>query len=274
MTFNEDEEDDDNYSANMIQVVLEENLENTSAVSESFAMTSSSVSIETDGFPDEMNPVILDGACTHIMFNYPGHFVDLNSNINGYVQLGNNSKIPARKFGTVNIWNPEGSAHPNQLRNCLHVPELKYSLIGEDELYRNGFWRQSIHGVTQVPYIECMNNEIPPKAVTEKFKKLTALPSWVFYPYRRTPKNWRQMRDSTRGLNVKSSNKVSVRSGGATVNVTSASRLKHMASRNVRVISSPEPRHENVILSDLPYSDELEETQLKVKRLLQTMRLT
>ena len=133
--------------------------------------------------------MILDGACTHIMFNHPGHFVHLNLHINGYVQLGNNSKIPVRGFGTVNIWNPDGTAHPYQLRDCLYVPDLKYSLIGENELYRNGFWRQSFHGVTQVPYIECMTASIPLKAVTEMYEKLNALPSWVFYPHKRTPKN-------------------------------------------------------------------------------------
>ena len=147
------------------------------------------------------------------MFNHPGHFVDLNLNISGYVPLGNDSKIPVREFGTVNMGNPEGSAHSYQLRDCLYVPDLKYSLIGEDELYRNGVWRQSTHGETQVPYIECMKAELPFKAVTEKYEKLNALPSWVFYPQRRTPQNWRQMRDGTRELTLNPRCQESVRQG-------------------------------------------------------------
>ena len=87
----------------MNQVVLEENSEETSGVIQSITMSSSAVSLVTYGFPDATNPVICDGACTHIMSNHPGHFVELNSHINGYVQLGNNSKIPVRGFGTVNI---------------------------------------------------------------------------------------------------------------------------------------------------------------------------
>ena len=97
-----------------------------------------------------------------------------------------------------------------------------------------------------------MNTEFTLKAVTEKFEKLNALPSWVFYPHKKPPKNWRQMRDSTRVFIVKPSCKGPVRSGCAQVNVTSTSRLKHMASRHVQVIPSSEPLHENVIFSDLP----------------------
>ena len=71
MTFNDDREEDD-YSVNMIRVVLRDDSE----VTQSFAMSSSAVALKADGFPDETNPVILDGGCTNIMFNHQGHFVD------------------------------------------------------------------------------------------------------------------------------------------------------------------------------------------------------
>ena len=81
--------DEENYhSANMIQVVLEgldDNLEEAVRRSDAqptvlhhFAIAGRSVSLETDDdFPNNSNPVILDGACTYIMFNHPGHFVDI-----------------------------------------------------------------------------------------------------------------------------------------------------------------------------------------------------
>ena len=101
-------------------------------------MAGRAVSLEmNDDFPNNTNPVILDGACTHIMFNRPGHFVDLSFQINGYVQLRDNSMIRVRGFGTVNIWNRDGTSHPYQLKDCLYVPALKYSLFGESELFRN-----------------------------------------------------------------------------------------------------------------------------------------
>ena len=48
-------------------------------------MAGSAVSLETGVFHNNTNPVILDGACTHIMFNHPGHFVNLRFQINGYM---------------------------------------------------------------------------------------------------------------------------------------------------------------------------------------------
>ena len=89
MTFNDDRDEENYYSANMIQVVLEgldDNLEEVDRRSEvqptvlhHFAMADRAVSLEmNDDFPNNTNPVILDGACTHIMFNHPGHFVDLS----------------------------------------------------------------------------------------------------------------------------------------------------------------------------------------------------
>ena len=65
-------------------------------------MTDRAVSLETDGFPNNTNPVILGGACTHLTFDHPG------------------------PFGTVNMWN-----HPYQLNDCMYVQDLKYSLLGE-----------------------------------------------------------------------------------------------------------------------------------------------
>ena len=102
-------------------------------------MAGSAVSLETGVFHNNTNPVILDGACTHIMFNHPGHSVNLSFQINGYVQLGNDSRTPVRGFGTVYMWRQDGTAHPYQLKYCLYESDLKYCLIGEDELYEMVF---------------------------------------------------------------------------------------------------------------------------------------
>ena len=56
-----------------------------------------------------------------------------------------------------------GTAHPYQLRDCLYVPNLKYSLHGERELYRIGFGRGTLSGNGQIPYL---NPDLPFKAVT------------------------------------------------------------------------------------------------------------
>ena len=77
------------------------------------------------------------------LFNYPGHFVDLSSQLNGHVKLGDGSQIPVRRIGTVNVWYTDGYAYPYQLKDCLYVPDLKYSVVGEDALYANGFRRSS-----------------------------------------------------------------------------------------------------------------------------------
>ena len=87
VTFNYDRDEESYYSANMIQLVLEgldDNLEEVNRRSEvqptvlhRFAMAGHTVSLETDGFPNNKIPVLLDGGCTHILFNNPGHFVDL-----------------------------------------------------------------------------------------------------------------------------------------------------------------------------------------------------
>ena len=128
MTFNYDRDEENYYSANMIQVELDrldENLEEVDRLNEAhpsllhhFAMAGRAVSLETDGFTNNTNPVILDGACTNIKRNHPGHFVGLNFQIDGYVQIGDYSWIPVRGFGTVNIWNTDDTAHPYQLKDC------------------------------------------------------------------------------------------------------------------------------------------------------------
>ena len=119
----------------MIQVVLnglDDNLEEVDKRSEvqptvlhHFAMTGRPTSLETDEFPNNRIAVILDGGCSHILFNNPGHFVDLSFQINGHVILGDGSKVPGRGIGTVNIWETDSTPHPFQLKDCLYVPELK-----------------------------------------------------------------------------------------------------------------------------------------------------
>ena len=91
-----------------------------------FAMAGPTVSLETDGFPNYKIPVLLDGGCKHILFNNPGHCVDLSFQINGHVLLGGGSQIPVRGIGTVNVWNTDGSPHPYQLKDCLYVPDLNF----------------------------------------------------------------------------------------------------------------------------------------------------
>ena len=113
VTFNCDRDEESYYSANMIQLVLEgldDNLEEVDRRSEvqptvlhRFAMAGHTVSLETDGFPNNKIPVLLDGGCTHILFNNPGHFVDLSFQINGHVLLGDGSQIPVGGIGTVNV---------------------------------------------------------------------------------------------------------------------------------------------------------------------------
>ena len=148
-----------------------------------------------------------------------------------------------RGSGTVKIWNRDNTAHLYQLKVCLYVPGLKYSLICEDVLYLNDFCRKSIRGDMQTPFIECMKPGPTFKAVTEKNKKLNALPYWVFYHHRRTPGNWREMRDSTRVLASRPylpfevrQNKIMPEPASPTsdqVDVASMERLQHLASRPV-----------------------------------------
>ena len=88
-------------------------------------MTGHTVSLETDGFPNNALPVLLDGGCTHTLFNNPGHFVDLSFQTKEHVPLGDGSQIPVRGFGTVNVWNADGTSHQYQLKDCLYVPDLK-----------------------------------------------------------------------------------------------------------------------------------------------------
>ena len=100
VAFNDDRDEENYYSANMIQVVLDgldDNLDEVDRNSEAqpsvlhhFAMTSRAVSLETHGFPYNTNPVILDGACTHIMFNHPGRFVVLNFQISAILNFVTN----------------------------------------------------------------------------------------------------------------------------------------------------------------------------------------
>ena len=140
MTFNDDRYEESCYSANMIQVVLnglDDKLEEVdrrsevqSSVLHHFAVTGHPVSLKTVGFPNNRIAVILDGGCTQIIFNHPGHFVDLSFQINGHVILADGSQVPVRGIGTVNIWNCDSTPHPYQLKDCLYVPDLKYSIVG------------------------------------------------------------------------------------------------------------------------------------------------
>ena len=68
--------------------------------------------------------------------------MDLSFQINGHALLGDGSQIPVRGFGTVNVWNTDGTPHPYLLKDCLYVTDLKYSVVGEDALYTNGFRRK------------------------------------------------------------------------------------------------------------------------------------
>ena len=68
------------------------------------------------------------------MCNHPGHFIDISFQINGYAKLTDNLKTPVRRFGTVNIWRDDGTAHPFQLKDCLYVPDLKSSLVCKNEI--------------------------------------------------------------------------------------------------------------------------------------------
>ena len=72
------------------------------------------------------------------------YFVDLSYQINGYVQLGNDSRISVRGLGTVNMLWPDGADH------------LKYSLIGEDELYINGFRRNPYMEMSEYPTLSAL----------------------------------------------------------------------------------------------------------------------
>ena len=82
VTFENDSDEENCHSANMIQVVLDgmdDNMEEVGRRHEAhpivlhhFALADSAVSLEADGFPNNRNPVILGGACAHLMFNHPG----------------------------------------------------------------------------------------------------------------------------------------------------------------------------------------------------------
>ena len=109
-------------------------------------MPGQAVSLETDGFPNYKTAVILDGGCTHILFNNLGHFNYLSFQINR----------PVRGIGTVNVWYTNGYAHPYQLKDCLYVPDFKYSVVGEDALSANGFRRSKLFYDMRIPYIECV----------------------------------------------------------------------------------------------------------------------
>ena len=103
-----------------------------------------------------------------------------------------------RGVGTVNVWCTDGSAHPFQLKDCLYVPDLMYSVVGEDPLYANGFRRNTTFGETRIPFIECIDNQIPFRVLTQRWGSLHVIPYWVFHPYKRTDVNWREMRNNTR----------------------------------------------------------------------------
>ena len=198
----------------MIQVVLEglnDNLEEEdrrnevqTTVLHHFAMTGRPVSLETDGFPNNKIAVILDNACTHILFNNPGHFVDLSFQINKHVILGDASQVPVRGICTVNLWYTDSTPHPYQLKDWLYVPDLKYSVVGEDALYANGFRRSTLFYDRQIPYIECVDEVVPYKALTSNWGKLHVFSSWAFHPTKRNEFNWREMRNDTRVLSARS----------------------------------------------------------------------
>ena len=99
-----------------------------------FAMTGRPVCLESDGYLNNKIAVILDNACTHILFNNPGHFVDLSFQTNGHVILGDGSQVHVREKGTVNLWYTDITPHPYQLKDCLYVLDLKYSVKGENAL--------------------------------------------------------------------------------------------------------------------------------------------
>ena len=103
-----------------------------------------------------------------------------------------------RGIGTVSVWNTDGTPHPYQLKDCLYVPDLMYSVVGEAPLYANGFRRNSMFGETQIPFIERKDNQIPYRVVTQRYEKLHVIPYWVFHPYKRTEANWRVMGNNTR----------------------------------------------------------------------------
>ena len=56
------------------------------------------------------------------------------------------------------MWRTDGTAHPYQLKDTLYVPDLKYSLLGERELYQNGFGRQNFMVLSKYLSLECMRN--------------------------------------------------------------------------------------------------------------------
>ena len=103
-----------------------------------------------------------------------------------------------RGIDTVNIWNSDSTPHPYQLKDCLYVPDLKYSVVGEDTLYGNGFRRETIHHDIMIPYIECVDTTAPYRVLTNNWGKLHVFPPWVFHPTKRNMFNLREMRDNTR----------------------------------------------------------------------------
>ena len=145
-------------------------------------MTGHPVSLATDGFPNNQIAVILDGGCTHIIFNNPGHFVDLSFQIYGHVILGDGSQVPVRGIGTVNMWYTDSTPHPYQLKDCLYVPNLKYSIVGEDPLYANSFSRNTLHYERMSPVVECVNKTMPYRVITQNWGKIRVFPQWVFHP--------------------------------------------------------------------------------------------
>ena len=75
---------------------------------------------------------------------------------------------------------------------------MKYSIVGEDPLYANGFRRDTLLFDRMIPYIECRDMRMPYRVLTENWGKIQVFPYWVFHPRKRDRFNWRQMRDDTR----------------------------------------------------------------------------